>query len=82
MLKSTAALRVIPKLDIIFARHSIPEKVATNNGPPFNGNELKTYMEELGIQFDPSTPWWPQGKTEVKSFHKPLEKAIRTAQHT
>ena len=79
ILKSTAAPKVIPKLDIIFARHGIPEKVTTDNGPPFNGNEFKAYMKELGIQYDPSTPLWPQGNAEVESFNKPLEKAIRTA---
>ena len=36
ILKSTAAPKVIPKLDITFARHGIPEKVTTDNGPPFN----------------------------------------------
>eukprot|EP00794_Sanderia_malayensis_P021167 gene21167-biopygen14711 len=79
LLKSTAAQRVIPKLDIIFARHGIPEKVTTDNGPPFNGKEFKTYMTELGIKYNPSTPLWPQGNAEVESFNKPLEKAIRAA---
>eukprot|EP00794_Sanderia_malayensis_P001428 gene1428-biopygen1178 len=79
LLKSTPAQRVIPKLDIIFARHGIPEKVTTDNGPPFNGKEFKTYMTELGIKYNPSTPLWPQGNAEVESFNKPLEKAIRAA---
>eukprot|EP00794_Sanderia_malayensis_P006375 gene6375-biopygen5272 len=79
ILKSTASQRVIPKLDIIFARHGIPEKVTTDNGPPFNGKEFKTYMTELGIKYNPSTRLWPQGNAEVESLNKPLEKAIRGA---
>ena len=79
ILKSTAAPKAIPKLDVIFARHGIPEQITTDNGPPFNGNEFRTYMKELGIKHSPSTPLWPQGNAEAESFNKPLEKAIRAA---
>ena len=79
IIKSTAAQKVIPKLDIIFARHGVPEKVTTDNGPPFNGKEFQIYMRQLGIEYHSSTPLWPQGNAEVESFNKPLEKAIRTA---
>ena len=79
ILKSIAAPKVIPKLDVIFARHGIPEQITTDNGPPFNGNEFRTYMKELGIKHSPSTPLWPQGNAEAESFNKPLEKAIRAA---
>ena len=49
IIKSTAALKVIPKMDIIFARHGVPEKVTTDNGPPFNSKELQIYMRQIGI---------------------------------
>ena len=47
ILKSTAAPKVIPKLDITFARHGIPEKVTTDNGPPFNGNEINFHLTSI-----------------------------------
>ena len=77
ILKSTAAPKAIHMLDVIFARHGIPEKITTDSRPPFNGNEFGTYMKELGIKHNPSTPLWPQDSSEVESFNKPLEKAIR-----
>ena len=40
ILKSTAAPKAIHMLDVIFARHGIPEKITTDSGPPFNGNEF------------------------------------------
>ena len=75
ILKSTAAPKVIPKLDIIFARHGIPEKFTTDNGPPFNGNGFKAYMNELGTQYDPSTPLWPQGNA-VEVFQHTLQQLL------
>ena len=30
----------IPKLDKIFATHGIPDKMTSDNGPPFNGNDF------------------------------------------
>ena len=79
ILKSTAAPKVIPKLDTIFARHGIPTTVISDNGPPFQSDEFSRYMKELGIKHNLATPLWPQGNSEVEAFNKPLEKAIRAA---
>ena len=79
ILKSTTALNVIPKLDAIFARHGIPAKLTSDNGPPFQSEAFKRYVEHLGIQHHHSTPLWPQGNSEVEAFNKPLEKAIKAA---
>ena len=70
IIKSTAALKVIPRLDIIFARHGVPEKVTTDNGPRFNGKEFQIYMRQSGIEYHSSTHLWPQGNAEVESFNK------------
>ena len=79
ILKSTAAQKVIPKLDSIFARHGIPSQVTSDNGPPFQSCEFKQYMNTMGIKHTTSTPLWPQGNAEAETFMKPLGKAIRTA---
>ncbi|XP_065066071.1 uncharacterized protein K02A2.6-like [Rhopilema esculentum] len=59
--------------------HGLPEEIVTDNGPPFNGDDFKRYLMTLGIKFDPSTPLWPQGNSEVERFNQPLGKAIRAA---
>ncbi|GFN86960.1 transposon tf2-11 polyprotein [Plakobranchus ocellatus] len=43
-IKSTSARAVIPRFDKIFAEFGIP------NGPPFNGIDFKTYVEQMGIK--------------------------------
>ena len=79
IVSSTAATVVLPKLDIIFARHGIPDKVTSDNGPPFQGTEFERYMTLLGISHIKSTPLWPQGNAHVEAFNKPFGKALQTA---
>ena len=79
IINNTSTKTLIPKLDAIFARHGIPHTVKSDNGPPFNGNDFKTYLTKLGIKHETSTPDWPQGNSEAEAFMKPLGKAIRTA---
>ena len=50
IVRSTSAAAIIPKLDRMFAIHSIPAVVRSDNGPPFASHEIKQYMEENGIQ--------------------------------
>ena len=76
---STSAKACIPKLDCIFATHGIPKKIKTDNGPPFNGNDIKRYMAALGIEWKTSTPLWPQGNGNAESVMKPLGKVIKTS---
>ena len=79
VVRSTSIETVIPKLDSVFAMHGIPNEVITDNGPPFNSHDFNRYMSLLGIKFNPSTPLWPQGNSEVERFNQPLGKAIRAA---
>jgi hypothetical protein len=78
-MNSTSDKTLIPKLDVIFARHGIPHTFKSDNGPPFNGNEFKTYLTKLGVTHETSTPECPQGNSVAEAFMKPLGKAIRTA---
>eukprot|EP00794_Sanderia_malayensis_P001476 gene1476-biopygen1224 len=64
ILTSTSAKKVIPKLDTIFARHGLPSTLTSDNGPPFQSEEFKRYLQRLGIKHTPSTPLWPQGNSE------------------
>ena len=79
IMKSTQAHNVIKQLDKVFATHGFPDKITSDNGPPFNSHELKEYMNQCGIQHHRITPLWPQANGEVESFMTPLGKAIRAA---
>ncbi len=75
-------LTICARLDLqdrIFASRGIPRKVRIDNGPPFNGDEFKRYMEVLGIEWKTSTPLWPQANGNAESIMKPIGKVIKTA---
>ena len=40
IINSTSAKTLVPKLDANFARHGISHTFKSDNGPPFNGNEV------------------------------------------
>ena len=80
MAKSTKAKSIIPKLDKTFVVHGLPIVVTTDNGPQFNSNDFTNYMSLLGIDYNTSTPRWPQGNAEVERFMQPFGTAIQTAQ--
>ncbi len=78
IIKSTSAKTVIPKLDAIFARHGIPYTFKSDNGPPFNTNELKQYLPQLSVKHETSTPDCRLRKnSEAETFMKPLGKAMK-----
>ena len=79
VMKSTTAPAVIKRLDRIFATHGLPQKIYSDNGPPFAGQEIANYMKERGIQHHCVAPLWPQANGEAEAFMKPLGKAVKAA---
>ena len=79
IMKSTTTQSVILCMEKIFATHGIPEKITSDNGPPFHSHEFKDYMQLKGIAHHKVTPLWPQANGLAESFMKPLCKAVRTA---
>ena len=79
IVKSTSAVSTIEKFERILATHGLPHIIKSDNGPPFNSNDIKQYMKENGIKHQRLTPLWPQANSEAENFMKPMEKAIRAA---
>ena len=48
ILSSTSANTIIPKFDRIFATQGIPVKIKTDNGPPFQSEQIDRYMKDMG----------------------------------
>ena len=78
--RSTEAGSVIPRFHKIFSVHGLPHNVSSDNGPPWNSNEIKQFMLENGIDHHPVTPHYPQANGLVENINKPIMKAIRTPQ--
>ena len=79
IVQSTAGKGTIAKLNRIFATHGIPDVLKSDNGPPFFGEEFKTFVSNNGVKHQKVTPLWPQANGEAESFMKPVTKAIRSA---
>jgi hypothetical protein len=80
LLVATDAYSGYLKVEIVHLTEAlIPKLVASDNGPPFNGNEIGRFMEIHGIEYSTITTLWPQGNSEAMSFMKPLLKSILTA---
>ena len=80
--QSTNANGVISAMEKMFMIHGIPDKVRTDNGPPFNSKEFKSFFNRIGFQTQKVTPLWPSGplaNSQAEPFMKCLGKIVRTA---
>jgi len=79
LLKSTNTQSVIKALDKIFARHGLPDKLTSDNGPQFRSEEFREFLQRNAIQHRKTTPYWPQANGEVERMNRSILKAIRAA---
>ena len=79
IVKSTSAKTVLPKLDRTFSELGIPEVMRTDNGPPFNGQEFKSFSHDMGFKHRKVTPRWPRANGEVERFVRTVKKIRKTA---
>lgn len=54
-----------------FARHGIPEKLRSDNGPQYSSREFRDFCKEYGIEHTTSSPLYPQS-------HGEAERAVET----
>ncbi|KAK3748859.1 hypothetical protein QZH41_012061, partial [Actinostola sp. cb2023] len=65
--------------DKIFSEYGIPEKLRSDNGPPFNGNEFREFANYLGFLHRTITPYWPRANGEAERFMRTIKKAVKAA---
>jgi hypothetical protein len=56
VLTSTKFEKLRPSLDRVFATHGIPERLTTDNGPPYSSNEMHQYAKRWGSSSPQSHP--------------------------
>ena len=76
---STGHKAVIPALDRIMSAFGIPDKLGSDDGPPFIGQEFHAFARYMGFQFDPVTPLAPWTNGTVERFIPNLTKVLQTA---
>ena len=72
--KNKTASEIIRALKAMFARNGIPEKVRSDNGPPYDSQEYSHFAREWGFQIAPSSPWYAQSNGEA-------ERAVQTVKN-
>ena len=76
---STSAKCVIPKLDSVLCYRGIPDVIKSDNGPPFNSDEMRKYAKSTGFKHRKITPLWPRANAETERFMKTVKKVINSS---
>jgi hypothetical protein len=79
IVRNTSSKTIVERLEKIFASHSVPETLRTDNGPQFVSQEMEEFLREYGVNHVTSTPYWPQANGEVERQNRTLLKAIKIA---
>ena len=74
ILDSISITSVIPRLDKIFAEFGVPVSLKTDNGPPFNSHEFKTYASITGFRLRRIIPLCPLANAETERFMLTVKK--------
>ena len=59
-LSNTRASTVITHCKSVFARHGIPERVISDNGPQYSSNEFRQFAKQWGFRHQTNSPGYPQ----------------------
>ena len=64
-LTSPTSQNVVHVLKAVFARHSIPSQLRTDNGPQFASAEMESFSKAYGFEHTTSSPHYPQSNGQV-----------------
>lgn len=79
---STSAKGVVPKLKKHMARYGIPDKVVSDNGPPFFGKEFKEFAKTYEFKHVTSSPLYPRSNGKVENAVKTAKRLMKKAKHS
>ena len=75
--RSLQASEVIPKLKCHLARHGLPEKIITDNGPPFSSEKFAELAKVYQFNHVTSSPYHSQGNGKAENAVKIAKNLIR-----
>ena len=70
--KNKTASEIIRALKAIFARNGIPQKVRSDNGPPYNSQEHSHFAREWGFHIAPVAPGMPSQMVRQRGLYRQL----------
>ena len=77
MNKSKTATEVCKAMQTVFARFGIPERVVSDNGPPFNSAQYVLFSREWGFEIKNSSPKYPQSNGEAERAVQTVKKIMK-----
>ncbi|KAK9722030.1 Integrase core domain [Popillia japonica] len=80
VVSSTSFEHVQLILEKTFGLIGIPEALLSDNGPPFNGNAIKEFLDTYGVQHRKISPYWPEANGITERFVKKMEKSLICSQ--
>ena len=81
MSSSTSTSETIKVFLSLFARHGLPDKLASDNGPQFTSDEFKEFMLNCGILHIKTAPYHPQTNGEAERFVQTFKNFVKRADH-
>ena len=76
-LRATTSNAVINALKSIFARHGIPERVVSDNGPQFSSAEFAEFATAYGFSHTTSSPHYPQSNGLAERTVRTVKKLLK-----
>ena len=73
---STTSQSIIAALKSIFARHSIPETIVSDNGPQYFSQEFAEFAEDHSFTYTTSSPHYPQSNGQAECTVKTVKKVL------
>ncbi len=69
----------ITAMEAIFANKGVPNTCQSDNGPPFQSQELKDFAKRCGYFHHRITPEWPRANGMVERFNRSMKEAVQAA---
>ena len=73
-LNNKTADEVVRKIKAHLARHGIPDKMITDNGPPFNSYKFREFAQSWQFEHITSSPLYPQSNGKAENAVKQAKK--------
>jgi hypothetical protein len=77
LLNSTTSTSVITHMKSCFARHGIPDRVISDNGPQFSSVEFSKFSSSYGFKHQKSSPRYPQANGKIERAVKTMKSLLK-----
>ena len=81
MNKSKRGSEAVRCLKSMFSRHGIPEKVRSDNGPPFDSAEYAKFANDWGFMISTSSPKFPKSNGEAERAVQTTKSILKKGQN-